>query len=269
MKLKKETKHEDSNQNHLLDGVVDIHIHTSPDIRPRFESDIDAALNAKNEHMHAIVLKSHVEPTTGRAKIASKISQFPVFGGVVLNNSVGGLNPDAVSSCAELGGKFVWLPTTSVSSVEINMQKIEEIIHVIADNNMVLLTGHLKAKEILPIIDIARSQGIWKIVVNHPFASVVSATLDEQVEMSKYAYLEHCYVTCMKLHNNLDPIHIVDSIKKIGADRCLMATDFGQEHNPSPVNGMKMYIKTLKDLGIKNGEITKMSVENPKKLIYS
>ena len=79
MKLKKETKHEDSNQNQLLDGVVDIHIHTSPDIKPRFESDIDAALNAKNEHMHAIVLKSHVEPTAGRAKIASKIS----YGGKV------------------------------------------------------------------------------------------------------------------------------------------------------------------------------------------
>ena len=46
-----------------------------------------------------------------------------------------------------------------------------------------------------------------------------------------------------KKHDNLDPVLIKDSIKKVGAKRCLMATDFGQIHNPSPVNGMKMFIE--------------------------
>ncbi len=269
MKLKKEINPDNSYSGRTLEGMVDIHIHTSPDVKQRIVSDVEAAINAKNESMHAIVLKSHVEPTSGRAKIASEISEFPVFGGVVLNHSIGGLNLEAVRACAEMGGKFVWFPTTSVSSIKLDMQRIEEIVHVIADNDMVLLTGHLKAKEIFPIIDIAKSQGIWKIVVNHPLSVSVSATLDEQLEMSRYAYLEHCFVTCMKQHKNLDPEHIKDSIRKIGADKCIMATDFGQTHNPLPTEGMKMYIQTLRDLGIKNSEITKMSIENPKKLIYS
>lgn len=251
-----------------LDGVIDIHIHTAPDIKPRLESDIETALNSKNALMQAIVLKSHCEPTSGRAKIASEITGFPVFGGVVLNESVGGLNLEAVKTCSAMEGKFVWFPTTSASTVKFDMEMVEEIIHIIADNNMVLSTGHLKPEQIFTLIDMARSQGIWKIIVNHPFARVVSATFDEQLEMSKYAFLEHCFVTCMKQHQNLDPSSIKDSIHMVGANRCIMATDFGQPHNPSPSDGMKQYINILEDLGVKKSEIHKMSIENPSKLIY-
>ena len=264
MKLKKEMNTNDSN---VLDGIIDIHIHTAPDVRSRLETDIEAARSAKNEHMHGVVIKSHDEPTSGRAKIASTITNFPVYGGVVLNHGVGGLNPGAVQSCADMGGKFVWFPTTSVSSIEMDWEKIEEIIHLAAENNMILLTGHLKPANILDLIDMARSHGIWKLIVNHPLTRVVGATLDEQVEMSKYAYLEHCFVACMKLHDNLDPVHISDSIRKVGANRCILATDFGQIHNPKPVDGMKMYISTLIDKGIKKSEIQTMTVDNPKKLV--
>jgi len=255
-------------QNTGLNGVIDIHIHTAPDIKPRFGSDIEIALNSKNELMQSIVLKSHSEPTSGRAKIASEITGFPVFGGVVLNQSVGGLNLDAVKTCAAMDGKFIWFPTTSVSSVKFDIERVEEIIQIIAENNMVLSTGHLKPEQIFTLIDMAHSQGIWKIVVNHPFAKVVSATFDEQIEMSKYAFLEHCFVTCMKQHQNLDPVSIKDSIRMVGADRCIMATDFGQSHNPSPSDGMKEYIKILGNLGVNKSDIHKMTIENPGKLIY-
>ncbi len=258
----------DSDKSPVLKDVTDIHIHTAPDIKPRLESDIEAALNSKKEFMHSIVLKSHTEPTAGRAKIASEVTGFPVFGGVVLNESVGGLNLEAVKICAAMEGKFVWFPTISASSIKFDMNKVEDIIHVIADNNMVLLTGHLKPEEIFKLIDLAHGQGIWKIVVNHPFAGVVSATLEEQKEMSKHAFLEHCYVTCMEKHQNLDPLNIKNSIRKVGADRCIMATDFGQKHNPSPSHGMKMYIKTMEDMGLKKTEIQRMSIRNPKNLIY-
>lgn len=267
MKLKKEEKSEASPQPNILDGVIDIHIHTAPDIKPRLESDIEVAINSKMESMGAIVLKSHSEPTSGRAKVASEITEFPVFGGVVLNNSVGGLNVDAVRSCAAMDGKFIWFPTTSARSVKFDFESVEEIIHVVADNGLVLATGHLKPEQIFNLIDIARSHGVWKIIVNHPFAEVVSATLDEQVEMSRHAYLEHCFVTCMEQHRNLDPLNIKDSIEVVGADRCIMATDFGQPHNPSPSEGMKMFINKMMDLGVKKSEIHSMSIKNPRNLI--
>ncbi|MGB7969634.1 MAG: DUF6282 family protein [Methanobacterium sp.] len=268
MKLKKEIIHREfTEKNYPLEGFIDTHIHTSPDIKTRLCTDIEAAVNAKKERMNSIVLKSHYEPTSGRAIIASEVTDFPVYGGVVLNNSVGGLNVDAVKSSAMIGGKFVWFPTISYPSTQINWSHVEDILHVVKENEMIIATGHLKSEDIFTLIDMANGLGIWRIIVNHPLTKVVDASLDEQVEMSAYAYLEHCYVACMEKHDKLDPVLIKDSIKKVGANRCLMATDFGQIHNPSPVNGMKSFINSMIEEGVSLDEIYLMCKYNPHKLI--
>ncbi len=268
MKLKKEIIPREFNEKtYPLKGFIDTHIHTSPDIKPRLLTDIGAAMNAKYEKMDSIVIKSHYEPTSGRAVIASEVTNFPVYGGVVLNSSIGGLNVDAVRSSALIGGKFVWFPTISYSSIKINWSHVEDILHVIKEYQMVIATGHLKSQDIFTLLDMAKSLGIWRIIVNHPLTKVVGASLDEQVEMSGYAYLEHCFVACMKKHDNLDPSLIRDSIKKVGANRCLMATDFGQIHNPRPVDGMKMFIEAMIREGITTDEIQLMCRDNSKKLM--
>ena len=148
-----------------------------------------------------------------------------------------------------------------------NWSHVEDILHVVKENEMIIATGHLKSEDIFTLIDMANGLGIWRIIVNHPLTKVVDASLDEQVEMSAYAYLEHCYVACMEKHDNLDPVFIKDSIKKVGANRCLMATDFGQIHNPSPVNGMKSFINSMIEEGVSLDEIYLMCKYNPHKLI--
>ena len=88
-KLKKEIiRREFLEKNYPLEGFTDTHIHTSPDVKPRLITDIEAAMSAKEEKMNSIVIKSHHEPTSGRAIIASEVTDFPVYGGVVLNSSV-------------------------------------------------------------------------------------------------------------------------------------------------------------------------------------
>ncbi len=268
MKSKRKITHREFlEKNYPLEGFIDTHIHTSPDVKPRLKTDIQAAMSAKEERMNSIVIKSHHEPTSGRAIIASEVTGFPVYGGVVLNSSVGGLNVDAVKSAALIGGKFVWFPTSSYSSIQMDWSHVEDILHVVKENHMVIATGHLKSDDIFTVIDMAKELGIWRVIVNHPLTKVVDASLDEQVEMSKYAYLEHCFVACMEKHDNLDRVFIKDSIKKVGAERCLMATDFGQIHNPSPVTGMKMFINTMVCEGISIDEINLMCRDNPLKLL--
>jgi len=254
---------------YTLEGFIDTHIHTSPDIKPRILNDIEAAYGAKQEKMGAIVIKSHVESTAGRAQIAEKISGFKVIGGICLNLSVGGLNPDAVKVTAELGGKIVWFPTISASDISITYENIENILNIIAEKELVLATGHLKPEDIFLLLDYAKSLKIKKIIINHPLTGVVGATVDEQREMSKYAYLEHCFVACMEKHDNLDPNVIADAIKEIGHKRCIMATDFGQAHNPVPVEGMKMFINSMIKCGIKENQMKKMCVQNPFKLFIN
>ena len=147
MKSKRKiTRREFLEKNYPLEGFIDTHIHTSPDVKPRLKTDIQAAMSAKEERMNSIVIKSHHEPTSGRAIIASEVTGFPVYGGVVLNSSVGGLNVDAVKSTALIGGKFVWFPTSSYSSIQMDWSHVEDILHVVKENHMVIATGHLKSE---------------------------------------------------------------------------------------------------------------------------
>jgi Family of unknown function (DUF6282) len=253
-------------EDYPLEGFIDTHIHTAPDIKLRKVNDIEAAQYAAKEKMQAIVLKSHVESTVGRAKIAEYASDLDVFGGLCLNESVGGLNPEAVKVTGELNGKMIWLPT--ISKIKINYEKIEDILHIIAQKDLVLATGHLNIDDIFLVLDMAKSFGIWKLIINHPLTRIIDASLDIQKEMAKYAYLEHCYVACMDKHDNLQPKIIADAIKEIGYRSCIMATDFGQIHNPIPVEGMKSFIGSMRSHGISRKEICVMCLENPYKLIY-
>ena len=65
--------------------------------------------------MRGIVLKNHISETASRAALVTKVVPgIEVFGGIVLNNAVGGVNPHAVEWMHRFyggRGKVVWLPT--------------------------------------------------------------------------------------------------------------------------------------------------------------
>jgi hypothetical protein len=264
----------------LLSGAIDMHIHTSPDVVKRRLNDIEAAEDARENGMRAIVIKSHVMATVGRAYLVNRIFDgIKIFGGVCLNEAVGGINPAIVrdlSSFEEMA--FVWMPTTSAHNdvrrrggegikLKSKPREIEEILGTIAERGLVLATGHLSVDESLALLDLARSSGVKKAVVNHPMSPVIGASIGEQKELARLAYLEHCYVACMKGHGSLDLKEIARAIKGVGAERCIMATDLGQEDNPSPVDGMLSFISSLLRLGISEKEIEVMVNRNPAKLL--
>src|SRR6185295_10404391 len=78
-------------------GVIDMHVHSHPDVFGRNMDDIDVAQLAKARGMRGILLKNHVSETASRAALVMKVVPgIEVFGGIVLNRAVGGINPDAV-----------------------------------------------------------------------------------------------------------------------------------------------------------------------------
>src|SRR6266540_791387 len=96
-------------------GVLDMHVHSHPDVFGRNMDDIDVAQLAKARGMRGIVLKNHISETASRAALVMKVVPgLEVFGGIVLNNAVGGVNPSAVEWMHRVygsRGKVVWLPT--------------------------------------------------------------------------------------------------------------------------------------------------------------
>src|SRR5688500_9614770 len=96
-------------------GVIDMHVHSHPDVFGRNMDDIDVAQLAKARGMRGILLKNHSSETASRAALVMKVVPgIEVFGGIVLNKAVGGINPDAVEWMHRTyggRGKVVWLPT--------------------------------------------------------------------------------------------------------------------------------------------------------------
>jgi predicted TIM-barrel fold metal-dependent hydrolase len=60
---------------------------------------------------------------------------------------------------------------------------------------------------------------------------------------------------------------MVEAIGYIGAQHCIMGSDLGQYYNPSPAEGMRMFIALLYKNGITAQEIELMAKTNSAKLL--
>ena len=107
-----------------LAGVIDIHAHAAPEtammnFKRAFDA-IEAAQIARIYGMRGIVLKEHHTETASWAYLVSQmVPGVEVFGGIVLNKAVGGINPVAVEAMAlSRGGRgrVVYMPTVDAAA---------------------------------------------------------------------------------------------------------------------------------------------------------
>jgi predicted TIM-barrel fold metal-dependent hydrolase len=281
----------------LLEGSIDVHIHSSPDIFPRIMNDIDLALAAKQQGMRAILIKSHVVITADRAEIASAQADFPVFGAIALNIPVGGLNLEAVEVALKMGAREVWMPTihashyvaqkdhvpTLAKAVKADVKGIyllkedgslkDELFPIfkkIAEYDVALGTGHITLREAKMVIKEAIKSGVKKVIVTHPLATFVNYTYDDMKWCldNGAMFLEHVFndVTRQVAYPITQKV-IADAIRAIGAKYIVMSTDSGQWLNPIPAQSMGIYIKDMLDLGVSDEDIRTMVSTNPARML--
>jgi hypothetical protein len=268
-----------------LAGVIDMHIHTAPDTRQRPLDDIDLAKEANRLNVRAIVIKSHVMPTTARAMMAEKVCPgVKVFGGIVLNPHVGGINVLAVEAAIKMGAKIVWMPTLFSSHHRLLEGKndgvqtvigekvvpaLKDVLGMIAQHNLVLATGHLTPQEIFVVVKEAQRQGVEKIVVTHPELGVVNMSIEDQKALDRDGvYFERCYARPLgggKYEPSLTTNLV--AIEKVGYKSTIIATDSGQMENPMWSKALLEYLAFLHDKGIPQDQLDVMTKENPAKLL--
>ncbi len=101
----------------LLQGAFDTHLHSAPDVLPRKFDDLQLAARMRQVGMAGGVLKSHYTGTAERAMLVRQAyPDVQLFGMLVLNNSVGGLNPIAVDIAGRLGARVISLPTLNAAN---------------------------------------------------------------------------------------------------------------------------------------------------------
>ncbi len=278
----------------LLTDSIDVHLHPGPDTFKCRVDALEAAKQAAQVGMRALVIKNHFYSTAPLAKMVNQlVPNFTVFGSICLDYEIGGLNAPALEYAAKMGAKVVWMPTFSSANSRAKMRglglqvegdgfsildnqgelvpEIEPILKIVKQHDMILATGHISPAETFALDRAARNIGIHKFVITHPLDhEFVTQPLSEQelVQLAQNGALIECtFVTFLPSEFRHDPVHMVNVIRSVGAKQCILGTDMGQLFNPLPVEGMRMFFTTLLKNGITEDEINLMAKTNPGKLL--
>ena len=288
-----------------IQGGYDLQVHVAPDVIERRIDDLDLAKEFLARGLKGFVLKSHYFPTAERAQVVSKaIPGIHAYGAIVLNHSIGGINPVAVELAGRSKCRIVWMPTVDAANetagrpdgtkkhlpfwakiqLELaatgiapppmtilddrgNLTETTRIcLELIRKYNMILATGHLGRREIFALVKAGREMKLERVMVTHAEFPSQNLTPGEQLELADLgAFIEHCFTT---MHTGKASWEgVVESIRKAGPERCIISTDLGQSINPPVADGFAMFAETLLQNGFTAGEIRTMAVTNPERMV--
>ena len=276
-----------------LNGIIDMHVHTAPDVCRRTYNDLELTAAAVHAGARAIVIKGHHCSTVTRAALCNAYNRmafdsnaFVMYGGLVLNYEAGGLNPKAVQSALEMGAKVIWLPTVDAendcrkhgksdgirmtNAHGVLLPELRRIFTLIKEYDAVLATGHISPEESRCIVDSARNIGVRKIVITHPEYWVVDMGLETQRELiSDYnVILERCFMQPLKNGRWVSNAERnLTAIQKLGAESTILSTDCDNPATPPWERSMRQYMPFMVDHNVSPEELRSMTKVTPARLL--
>ena len=292
----------------IITGAFDMHIHTGPDIMDRKMDYMEQAERAAAAGMGGFVIKSHYFTSSSWAKVANaRIPECQTFGSIVLNNSVGGMNPFAVDAVARDGGKVVWFPTVdtvaaikktehpnatarrphwldvllSLQADGINLQPVRllddngkilpeviDVLDVIARYNMIMCTGHISVPEAKALIKAAKERKVEKIICTHVDSELCFYEIEEQIELVKKYGVYVEHCTNSCTSGKVEWDVCLNQIKSVGCDHVIISTDLGQSKHKYPDEGLLDFTQWMLDNGISETDVRKTIYNNPRQLLF-
>jgi hypothetical protein len=288
------------NDENLLQGAYDLHVHAEPDVIPRARNLKEIAAAAFARSMAGVLLKDHCTSTVGRAAALNKLVGGPCrfFSALALNPPIGSLNGTAVEAALRAGVDVVYFPTygaanhikiwgagkpptafplpggnfKGVTILDGDGQLVdacEPILRMIAAHDAVLATGHISAEESLVLLNYAKECGVKRMLVTHASESVTPWTYEQQqTAVSLGGMIEHCFFAVTpSCPNPTSLASILHQIEVVGAEHVILSSDFGQKANGDPVEGFANYLEKMMTLGLSKEALGLMIRENPGKLL--
>lgn len=281
----------------LLEDAIDIHAHGGSEPFERIMLEDDIAIDYTRAKMKAVVIKTWYTPSASRTALVQKIVDkwaaecglrpVKVIGGITLNYSVGGINPNAVERCLGFPNfKYVWMPMVDsyhhrkivyddqtgkgIRFIDENRKiipEMREIFRIIADNDFILASGHYPYEDTALLFEEAKKFGVKRMEIVHP-AHIHSKhsikRMKEAAQEGVKLMLSGLGTLCFPLHEN-GPVYAARMIKEVGADNFVYGSDFGQIHNPPHIVGTRWMIQILLAYGVSREEIRKIFKINPAK----
>jgi Family of unknown function (DUF6282) len=285
----------------MMQGVIDIHLHAAPCLLDRPFDEVEIARQAREAGYAALVLKSIFVPNADRIEIVRQlVPDLPLFGGIVLNHTVGGVNPEAVAAAIGFGAKVVWLPTVhaanhikyfgtarypwqkqkgfdrknEIKGIRLLDQRGElipemiEIIEIAHATRLIISTGHVASDEIFAVLRHADRIGYDKIVVTHVGWHATDWSDDDLLRMHDLpCTFEFTINPCMPARQQASPKIFAKRMLMLGTDRCVAATDLGQHDTGHPIDGFRMWLRILRENGLSDDDIDRAARRNPARLL--
>ncbi|MHB0869359.1 MAG: DUF6282 family protein, partial [Chloroflexota bacterium] len=281
------TKCTEQDVDDILTNSIDIHVHGGSDPMERLLLEDDIAVEYTNVGMRAMVVKTWYSPSATRNPLVQKAADSyaeerglrPVqcFGGITLNYSVGGFNPEAVKKClAFTGMKYVWMPMVDSyhhrrvvyddwSGFGLNFldeQKkvipaVQEILRIVADNDLILGTGHYPYEDSAILFEEARRLGVTRMEVVHPahmHSKHTIAQMKEQAARGAKLMLSGLGTMAFPLHES-GPVYAARIVKEVGPENVVYGSDLNQFQNFPPAAGARWMVKLLLAYGCTKEEL--------------
>jgi len=283
-----------------LAGVIDIHAHVAPETallnyKRAFDA-IEAAQIAHIYGMRGIVLKEHNTETASWAYLVSRmVPDIEVFGGIVLNKAVGGINPVAVESMALTRGsrgRVVYMPTNdaaarnprSPTAVAVSrngqlLPEVLEVLKIVAKYDLCLSTGHVSTEEALMVIRAAKEAGVKKIYVQHPNHGGLVMSMAQMKEAARMGALIEIVLSGEgftgggpKVINAENPVmdygpQKLADIRALSPANIVISTDLGQPGRVNYAQAFQMALAVLAKSGFSQADIDMMTKQNPARLL--
>lgn len=282
-----------------LAGVIDLHAHVAPETTllnfRRSVDAIEAAQLARVYGMRGMVFKEHHTETASWAYLVSQVvPDIELFGGIVLNRAVGGINAVAVEAMALTRGghgRVVYMPTVdsgypndSPDAVRISrngelVPAVYEVLEVMAEHDLSLSTGHASPEESLLLIRAAREAGIDKIYVQHPNHGSIVMSMETMKEMVRMGALIEIVLSGQGLTGggpavvdaenpvmDFGPQKLAD-IRELGSENIVLTSDLGQPGRVNHAVSFQMALAVLEAEGFSQAEIDMMTKQNPARFL--
>lgn len=283
----------------LMKGAVDLHVHSGPSTMPRMLDHLEEVDEAARAGMRGVLFKDHyysVGPMLPMMRRLNPHKQVEMYGSLVLNTTVGGLNPYAVDFNLKAGTRLVYMPTAHAANhIRSNFRKkrlatnvelmapyaitvvddrgqlldvVKQILDLIAAHDAIISSGHLHVSEAWALFGEAKRRGVKRMIMNHPTYGLHSSMEDirELAQLGVVMEQSACLFVDSRF-NVFPPEHLKEQIDAAGPENSSIGSDLGQVDNPSPVEGLRQAIRLCLGLGYTPAEIRMMVSENPARLV--
>jgi hypothetical protein len=273
--------------------VFDLHVHSAPCLLPRWGDDIETVKAYESAGFAGCVLKGHFESTVGRARAAGVGRRLTVVGGVVLNGSVGGLDPRAADDALALGARVVWMPTFDARSHRraslpqprtrdrnggradlavppedpTSEPAVRRILSLIAEADAVIATGHLSAPEAGWLVRAAREAGVRRVLLTHPSFPVPSMSVLAVRELQDLGAFAEVTAYQLLHQKGADAASLTAFLRELDPERCILSSDAGQPESPPPPDALAGLVDAVAHEGFDRGAVAAMASEIPARLV--